>query len=191
MDNNSKIINHLAKNHDKTITMHSLSNTLRIPYASFYRTIQQMEDLLEIKRAGRAKILKLDTSNPVIRSHLAIASEQEKKEYVEKQPIIRKISHEIRTNDVVLLFGSYAKQQQTTKSDIDLMIINRDGKKSIPFSKYETIFNKKINPIFMTRKEFITMLKDKDENVAKQALKNHIVLNNPEEFWRCVLDAIR
>ena len=34
------------------------------------------------------------------------------------------------------------------------------------------------------------MLKAKEENVGKQALKYHVVLNNPEEFWGCVLNAI-
>ena len=49
----------------------------------------------------------------------------------------------------------------------------------------------KINPIFITKKEFKSMLKDKEENIAKQTLKNHIILNNAEGFWRCVLNAIR
>ena len=66
------------------------------------------------------------------------------------------------------------------------MIINKDGKKSISFSKYEVIFKLKINPIFITKKEFKLMLKDKEENVGKQALYNHIILNNPEAFWECV-----
>ena len=34
------------------------------------------------------------------------------------------------------------------------------------------------------------MLKDKDENVGKQALKGHIILNNPEEFWGLVLNGL-
>ena len=33
-------------------------------------------------------------------------------------------------------------------------------------------------------------LQSKEENIAKQALKDHIILNNPEKFWGYVLDAI-
>ncbi len=61
------------------------------------------------------------------------------------------------------------------------------GKKPISFSKYEIIFKKKINPIFITEAEFKKMLRDKDENVGKEALKNHIILNNPQKFWEMVL----
>jgi hypothetical protein len=27
------------------------------------------------------------------------------------------------------------------------------------------------------------MIRDKEENVGKQVLKGHIILNNPEKFW--------
>jgi len=52
------------------------------------------------------------------------------------------------------------------------------------------LFKKKINPIFVTVKEFKKMLQDKEENVGKQALQNNIVLSNPEWFWKLVLNGI-
>ena len=68
------------------------------------------------------------------------------------------------------------------------LIINKDGKKTISFSKYEILFKKKINPIFITKPEFTQMLREKEENVGKQVLKKHIILYNPESFWGCVLN---
>jgi len=190
MDNKFKIINYLGKNMEKRCTMHELSRILDIPYASFYRTVQRMKDLLIIEPIGKSKILKINTSNPVVKAHLIVASDEEIKDYLAKQPLIKKISSELGVKDIVVLFGSYAKGKDTEKSDIDILIINQDGKKSISFSKYELLYKKKINPIFITRKEFKKMLKDKEENVGKQALKNHIILNNPEKFWGCVLNGI-
>ncbi len=191
MNNNHKIINFLGKNLDNSYTMHELSQLLKIPYATFYRTVQEMSDLLVIKAVGKSKTLKLNSGNPVIKAHLIISSDEEKKEFLQNQPIIKKIESELNTKEIVVLFGSYAKKIQHENSDIDLMIINKEGNKSISFSKYELLFKKKINPIFVTKKEFGLMLKAEEENVGKQALKNHVVLNNPEEFWGCVLNAIR
>ncbi|MBS3137944.1 nucleotidyltransferase domain-containing protein [Candidatus Woesearchaeota archaeon] len=190
MDNLLKIINYLGKNHQQSFTQHQLSNLLNIPYATFYRTVQAIGHLLVTKVIGKSKTIQINFNNSVIKSYLAIASDEEGREYFKKQPIINKISTELNTKEIVLLFGSYAKKTATEKSDIDIIIINKYGKKSISFSKYELLFKKKINPIFVTEKEFITMLKDKEENIGKQALKNHIVLNSPEEFWRCVLHGI-
>lgn len=190
MDNKQKIINYLGKHPNKKYTMHELSKELNIPYASFYRTIESIKDLLIIEEVGKSKIISLDKQNKVVKSHLVISSDEERKDYLKKYPIIRKMYQELNTEDIVALFGSYAKKSQTEKSDIDILIINKDGKKSISFSKYEVLFKIKINPIFVTKKEFKLMLKDKEENVGKQALCNHIVLSNPEAFWECIFNGI-
>ncbi len=190
MDNSLAIIDHLGKNKDRGYTMHELSALLNIPYATFYRTVLRMKELLLIETVGKAKIIRLNLGNPVIKAHLTVASDEAKQDYLKKQPIIRKLAGELHTKDTVVLFGSYAKGKETEKSDIDLLIINKNGKKSLSFSKYELLFRKRINPIFVTQKEFKKMLQDKEENVGKQALRNHIILNNQENFWRLVLDGV-
>jgi len=187
MDNNLKIINYLGKNSGQEFTMRKLSMTAGIPYATFHRTMQEMKDLVKIKTIGKSKVISLDMNNPVIKSYLVISSEEERKDFLKKQPVINKIAAELTVKDVVLLFGSYAKGSQRESSDIDLMIINKKGERTISFSKYEVLFKKKINPIFLSKKEFIQMLKDPTENIGKQALKQHIVLNNSENFWEYVI----
>lgn len=191
MDNKLKIINYLGKEFDKENTMHELASILRIPYASFHRTVNNMEDLLVIRQIGKSKTLKLNLNNPVIECYLAIASEEERKVFVKKKPVIRIIQKELDTDDIVLLFGSYAQGKERDKSDIDMMIVNKSGGKTISFSQHELIFRKEINPMFFKETEFKSMIKDKDENVGKQAVRSHIVLNNPRNFWNLVIDAIR
>ncbi len=190
MDNKLKIINYLGKHPQQHFTLHELSKLLDIPYASFYRTVQGMNDVLDIEVVGKSKTVDLNINNPVVKAHLTVSSDEERKEFLQKQPIIKKIAGELDTKDIVILFGSYAKRKEMEKSDIDLLIINKEGKKSLSFSKYEVIFKKKINPLFVTAKEFKKMLQDKEENVGKQALQDHIILNNPEWFWGLVLNAL-
>lgn len=191
MDNAHKLIVFLGKNLDQSYTMHQLSQLLKIPYATFYRMLKEMYNLLIIQQVGKAKTIRLNFAHPLIKSHLAISSDEEKREYLQIRPLIKKIAAEIDASEVVVLFGSYARGKETEKSDIDLMVINKNGDKSFSFSKYELLFKKKINPLFVTEKEFKLMLKDKEENVGKQVLKNHILLNNPEHFWGMVLNGIR
>ncbi len=187
MDNKLKIVNCLGKNMGLVFTMRELSKAVRVPYATFYRHIMKMEGLVKIRPVGKSKTVSLNTDNPAVRSYLAVSSEEEKKEFLKKQPVISKIASGLDTNDSVVLFGSYAKGTEREASDIDLLIINRKGDKTLSFSKYELLFRKKINPIFVTIPEFVQMLKDGEENVGKQALKNNIILNNPERFWEAVL----
>ena len=188
MDNELKIINYLGKHFGESYTMHYLSKLLNIPYASFYRSIEQMKDFLITKQVGKAKTITLNLNNSVIKSHLVISSDEERKEFLKKQPIVRKISEELETKDIVLIFGSYAKGKENEKSDIDVFIINKNGKKDITFTKYELLFRQKINPITVSIKEFKEMLKNREENVGKEVLKNHVLLKNPEHFWELVLN---
>ena len=190
MDNYLKIVNFLGKNIGKSFTMHGLSNLTNIPYASLYRAVQQIKDILDIEIVGNAKTVRLRTNKRVVKAYLIISSDEEQKEFLEKHLILRKITNELDTNDVIVLFGSYAKSKEVERSDIDILVVNKKGDKSLSFYKYELLFEKKINPIFVTSKEFKGMLKDKEENVGKQALKNHIILNNPDGFWEMVLDGI-
>lgn len=188
MDNKQKIINYLGKHLEKHFTMLELSKLVGVPYATFYRVIKEMDYLIDIQTIGRSKIVCLNIRNPVIKSHLTVSSDEEKKEFLKKKPLLKKISGELNTTDIVVLFGSYAKGTETEKSDIDILVVNKNGNRSLSFLKYEILFKKKINPVFVTSKEFRKMLQDKEENVGKQALKYHIILNNPEWFWELVLD---
>ena len=122
--------------------------------------------------------------------YLAIASLEEKKDKLARKPVIRKIADELMSKDIVVLFGSYAKGKETEQSDIDILVVNKKGERSISFSKYEMLFKKKINPVFVTEKEFKLMLKEKEENIGKQALRDHIILNNAKAFWEAVFDGI-
>lgn len=182
MDNKLRIINYLGK-HDESFTMHNLSSILKIPYASFYRAISRMQDLLIIKPVGKAKVISLG-NNQAIPSYLAVSSFEEKNEFLKANKLLSLLSKELVTDNIILLFGSYANNKQSDKSDIDLLFIGE--KESISFSSFELLHKKKVNPIFVKESEFKAMLRNPDENVGKQAKKNHIVLNNASGFWEIV-----
>src|SRR3989338_3573940 len=139
MDNKLKIINFLGKNIKKSYTMHELSNILKIPYATFHRTINEMNDLLIIKEVGKSKTIQLNLKNNIIKAHLIVSSDEEKKDYLKHQPIIKKITNEINTKEIIVLFGSYAKKTYNEKSDIDIKICLALKKKMLENRHYSII----------------------------------------------------
>jgi predicted nucleotidyltransferase len=185
----NKLLIYLAKHKDKKHTMHSLSSKLQIPYATFYRKVNQIQNLLKIESVGNSKILSINKYEPEVYARLILGSIKEKEEYLERKPFLKLLLKE-NTDDIILLFGSYAKDEERTNSDIDLIIVNSTGEKTISFKKEETILAKEINALFFTKQEFKEMLKSPGENVGKQAYKNHILLNNPKEFWEIVYDEL-
>jgi predicted nucleotidyltransferase len=186
MDNKQKILLYLAKKNE-SFTLHELSNLVNIPYTSFYRIVKDMDDLVNIEIKGKSKLISIKW-NEITKAYLIIASFEEKKEFIKKNQIIKRI--EEKAKDITLIFGSYAKGKETKKSDVDIIIINKRGERNLRFSDLELLYDIKINPLFFSEKEFLLMLKDKEENVGKQALKDHILLSGFSDFWRLVQNGI-
>lgn len=186
MNNKLKIILYLAKK-NKIFTLLELSRLVKIPYTSLHRTIKEMNDIIEMNVKGKSKLVKIRW-NEITKAYLIIASFEEKKEFTKKHQIIKRI--EDKAKDITIIFGSYAKSLEKKNSDIDIIVINKKGEKNIQFSDLELLYDIKINPLFFTEKEFLLMLKDKEENVGKQALKNHILLLGFSDFWRLVENGI-
>jgi len=186
MDNKQKIILYLAKK-GETFTLLDLSKSTNIPYASLHRTVAKMQDTTEIETKGKSKLIKIKW-NEITKAYLTIASYEEKQEFIKKYHIIKRI--EEKSKNITLIFGSYAKETQNKTSDVDVMIINKTGEKTVSFSDLVMLYDIKINPMFFTEKEFIDVLKDKEENVGKQAVKNHVLLSGYSDFWRLVENGI-
>lgn len=89
---------------------------------------------------------------------------------------------------VMLIFGSMVKEYATKMSDIDLLLLNDTVSRS-DVKKIEDIVDwiqgrtgLKISPYLMTLEEF-----KKRNDLAKQAIENHILIEGAELFYRMVL----
>jgi len=94
----------------------------------------------------------------------------------------------LNTRDVVILFGSYAKGTQTSKSDIDILLIV-PGKENL--SLFESAMRKiytnvKKDTTVVTTDEFIEMIKSNKFNVGNEAKKHHILLYGAEQWYSLV-----
>lgn len=186
MDNKYNVVLFLAKKNE-SYTLLELSKQVKIPYTTLLRVVDELSDVTTLTTKGKSKLIQIKW-NDITTALLVVASFEEKKEFLKKHPIIKKITEQ--THETTLVFGSYAKGTQTKNSDIDLMIINTKGDKNVNFHNLELLYDLKINPMFFTKKEFKQMLQDNEENVAKQALKDHILLNGFKEFWEETRNAI-
>ena len=96
----------------------------------------------------------------------------------------------------IVLFGSLAKGTDSKKSDIDLFILVPSKKKYDEIIDMECValsrsFGAEINPMVSEPTNLLTMLKDKEHNVAKEILNNKIILFGAEKFWELILEVIK
>lgn len=187
MDNLLKLVWVLGKNIKNSLPIRRLAKDAEVPYATAYRTIEKNKNVFNIIRKGNIKLCSLNIEDTITKNYLILAERQQANFFLKKNPQLNILKNELPKGDYAcVLFGSRAEEQQRKKSDIDLCIINKDGSKNIKFSKYELLFKVDINPIYLAKKEFKAMLKEKEHNLAKEIAKKHIILYGEEYFWNIV-----
>ncbi|MBU0535800.1 MAG: nucleotidyltransferase domain-containing protein [Nanoarchaeota archaeon] len=179
----------MGKNLDNKITLRQLSKDAGVPYTTAYRAVNQNKEVFILERKGSVILCSLNLQDKITLSYLSLAERKKADSFCNKHKEISVIRKDLPEGDyAAALFGSRAEEKHRKESDIDIIVINKDGKKNISFSKNEMLFRIRINPIFMSIKEFQHMLKEKDHNLADEVMGNHIILHGEGYFWRTVLE---
>jgi len=140
------------------------------------------QDLVDTKATGDVTTYFLNLNNNLTLSYLNLINNSEIQKRKFPKEILTEIQKRIskQTNFFILMvFGSYAKNKATEKSDLDIAVIveSEQTKKEIA-PLLETVKRREIKSIdyhIFTRSEFLEMLKVDVENVGKQIYKNSII----------------
>jgi len=187
MDNLLKLVSSLGKNISNEMPIRQLSKESKVPYTTSYRLIKNNSNIFVINKKGNIRLCSLNFNDNINKNYLILSERKETESFLNDSPKFKILRKDIPLGDYsLILFGSRAEGKQREKSDVDLCIINKDGKKTISFSKFELLFKLEINSICLTNKEFKQMLKEKDQNLAKEIVKKHIILYGEEYFWNLV-----
>jgi len=187
MDNLLKLVWALGKNINNEIPIRQLSKESKIPYTTTHRLVKNNKNLFNIAQKGNIKLVSLNLKDSITKNYLILSERNESDSFLKKEPQFRVLKEEVPKGGYsLILFGSRAEGKGREKSDIDLCIINKDGKKNINFSKFELLFKVEINPIYLSNKEFRYMLKEQEQNLAKEIIKKHIILYGEEYFWSLI-----
>lgn len=187
MDNLLKLVWTLGKNINNEIPIRQLSKESKIPYTTTHRLVKNNKNLFNIVQKGNIKLVSLNLKDSITKNYLILSERNESDSFLKKEPEFRVLKEEAPKWDYsLILFGSRAEGKGREKSDIDLCIINKDGKKNINFSKFELLFKVEINTIYLSNKEFRYMLKEQEQNLAKEIIKKHIILYGEEYFWSLI-----
>lgn len=93
-----------------------------------------------------------------------------------------------------IITGSYAKKQQKSSSDVDVVIICDDGQKPqriLSEIKLESeVMIPEVHPYVFTKSEFLLMLLSKEENYGKETVRNNLVVTGAKAFYSIVVEAI-
>src|SRR3989344_4362943 len=140
------------------------------------------QDVVKTEITGDVTTYSLNPNNNLTLSYLNLINDLE----IQKKKFPREILSDIQKRIskqtdffILIVFGSYAKNKATEKSDLDIAVIveSEQIKKEIaPF--FETVKRREIKAVdyhIFTRSEFLEMLKAEYENIGKQIYKNSFI----------------
>ncbi|MEK6862236.1 MAG: nucleotidyltransferase domain-containing protein [Nanoarchaeota archaeon] len=158
----------------KQYYLREISNLTKIPL----RTVQTILNILEkncilkSKTAGKNKYFRLNLDNIQTKHYLLQAEIYKTSLFVDKYPIFKTFMKKVNLNEVIILFGSFAKFSANKDSDLDMLVISNFGRVILPVH----LLPYKIHEINMTEITFIKSL-EKQEALLKEIEENHIILN--------------
>lgn len=140
------------------------------------------QNLIKTKKIGDITIYSLNLDNNLTVSYLNLINEIELSKKNIPKGVLQEIQNRVSKHTeffILILFGSYAKNKATKKSDIDIAVIIESDQTRKEVSPYlETIKRRellKIDYHIITKNEFLEMLKSEYENLGKQIFKDNLV----------------
>lgn len=170
-----------TKNKSESYTYNSLNSFVK-------------EGILTKEKKGGLRFYKMVDSPKAI-SFLSMAAEY--KAWKTNRVPIDSIYELVKKADIsfftLLLTGSYAKGNQNSRSDLDIILIVTDNPKKIS-SRLMHFCEMNIPNIHLqvfTDEEFKQMLLDKKHNYGKEAVKNNLIFYGAEAYYKILFGAMK
>ena len=152
------------------------------------------EGILTKDKRGGVAIYKISDSPKAI-SFLSMAAEY--KAWNRKGIPIDNIIEIIKKSKInfltLIITGSYVKSKQTTKSDLDLVLIVPNDVKKVTarLKQFCDLSIPEIHLYVFTDDEFKQMLLDGKHNYGKEIVKNNLIFFGAEAYYKIMLEAMK
>lgn len=170
------ILGEFARDYSGKIYGRDIAKKLRINQKTVSNILSMLEKehILKFSQEGRNKYYFLNRFNPNAKEVIKMMEISRKIKFIERNNKLTELFNKLeeRAKGIMIIFGSYAKNENTEKSDLDIFVIGNIRE----VEDLEKLYNIKINIVKSSKEDF-----DKNENIIKEVIKNHIILKGVEE----------
>jgi len=172
-----EILENFLADYSKKIYGRDISKRLKINQKTVSNILNRLEKdhILKFSIEGKNKYYYLNKLNPNIKETIKLIEIERKIKFIERYKKFNDLFNklQLRTDGILVIFGSYANFSTNEKSDIDLLIIGKHKE----IKDLEELYNLKINIVKIDKKKF-----NKSEVLIKEIIKNHVILKGVEDF---------
>jgi predicted nucleotidyltransferase len=188
-----KIVDLLARNTERKLTINEIAKSLEEYYSFVHRTVDKLtkDDVVIKERAGKSYLCSINLEAEKTVALIQLSEIEKKNEFYSSNKELRLLLEDFAKSAKsaiipisIVLFGSSAKGTATKESDIDILLITRSkvGIDKITKEIYAK-FGKEVSVIAITPEDF---KRQRDNALIKEIVKDHYVLYGAEKFVNLV-----
>jgi predicted nucleotidyltransferase len=186
-----KILGLYSNDYSKRLHLREIARETGVDVKAVQLQLKRLEktNILSSILRGRNKEYCLNLNNSITRYYMVMAETFVSIRYLRRNFLIKKIVDEIGNtiDDIIVLFGSFARNQATKSSDIDLFVISEKKPDRTVAEEAGDIVGRRVSVKFASKKQFMNGLIEKDPLIC-EVVSNHIVLKGVDDFtgiiWR-------
>ena len=182
-----KILKYLIEYKGKPKTILEISKVLNVDYKNTFQAVNSLSNFIYKEKFGNTNMVEI---NPKPSQEIFAIEQKRTKEFLNKNGALKLIQNDARDLNypffIVLIFGSYAKKENTKNSDIDICIISDNKPKIEELISKLRLLPEKLEIHDFNIKEFESMLDTKKENLAKEIIKYNLILYGIENYYNLI-----
>jgi predicted nucleotidyltransferase len=154
------------------------------------------EEVLIEKKVGKSGLLTLNLGNDLTYHYLALCNYQKAGKAI--KDAVKRLKEEIDAITPfysIVIFGSYATNEQKPSSDLDVAIIidEREKRKHVEaaINSAKLKILAEVDTHTIPKAEMIEMLTNDEENLGKQIARKHLAVHNHQIFYNIIKEGIK
>ena len=181
-----KVVEEFLRDYSVRLTGSFIAKKKRLNQKTVANYLNELEkeQILKSEIEGRNKYYYLNFDDREIIKNFILAIEHLRTiDFYKKNILIKEIVEKVlpHIKGIALIFGSYAKNLQKQDSDLDILVIGKADEREI--SKISEMYNKEISLKVYSRL--------KKDTLTREALKDHIIIKNPEQLIENLIELIQ
>jgi len=183
-----KLLKYLIE-HKEPVSIMQVSEAVSIDYKNAYGYAKELtaSEAIISRIIGKTKLIEINLSP---NQEIYNVEQKRTQEFLFKNSKLRVLKNYIRDLNypflIVLIFGSYVKNEKTELSDIDTCIISDNINKTKELQEKLNLLSLKLEIHEFTTKEFISMIEKKQKNLGHEIIKNNIIFYGIENYYNLI-----
>jgi predicted nucleotidyltransferase len=186
-----KILALYRNNYKASMHLREIARETNVDVKAIQLQLQKLEktNITTSTMKGKNKEYSLNLNNYTTKYYMTLAETFTTINYLSKNYEIKKLITETENQlgNSTILFGSYAREETTEESDIDLLIITDTKPDTNAIKEAGKLINREINVKFTTEEQFQNGLMNNDP-LIREVIANHIILKGIDNIcnimWR-------